>query len=86
MKANEFIKEFGYSKADHIWRSYPANHVIAIDDGETFTVQELGQLLKSKDLIKKVGGLKRAKAKASNKFKPVGRNLLKASADVESCQ
>lgn len=87
MKANEFIKKCGYCKADYIWRNYNSNHVITMNDGVNIYIKEIGEILESKKLIRKVGGMKRLKNKihkyADGKFK---NRLKKAIADVESCQ
>ncbi len=54
--------------------------------GADFDVEELKRLIESHDLVNKVGGLKKAKTRAENKFKPAGKNLIQAITDVESCQ
>lgn len=86
MKANEFIKKFGYCKADYILRNYTPKSVISMGDGENIDIFELCKLLESKELIRKVGGMKRLKKKIhkyqDEKFK---KRLKQAIADVESC-
>ena len=80
MRPNEFIKENGIEKAIELYNS---------DDWSTVSdifLHDLKCLIDSHDLVKAVGGLRKAKARASNTFRPVGKNLLQAIADVESCQ
>ena len=80
MKANEFIKRHGLEEARKMYNS---------DDWSTVSdifLHDLKCLIDSHDLVKAVGGLRKAKARASNTFRPVGKNLLQAIADVESCQ
>lgn len=86
MKANEFIKKYGIDEARKFLEvpSYSINQLMMLKSG--VDVREIERLVESHNLVSKVGGLKRAKLRATNKFKPVGKNLLKAIADVESCQ
>lgn len=86
MKANEFIKQFGYNKANYIWRNYTPESVISMGDGEVINTFELGKLLESKELIKKVGGMKRLKKKLHKYQDEAFKQRLKqAIEDVESC-
>lgn len=48
MKANEFIKKFGYCKADYLWRNYRDKQIIFMDNGEEINLKELGNILESK--------------------------------------
>ena len=82
MKANEFIKKYGIDEA----KVFVNNVIDHLSMGADFDVEELKRLIESHDLVNKVGGLKKAKTRAENKFKPVGKNLIQSITDVESCQ
>jgi hypothetical protein len=83
MKANDFIKKHGIEQAKSHAKLLQE---IQINGNHQEYIDDLKNLIASHNLVSKVGGLKRAKLRATNKFKPVGKNLLKAIADVESCQ
>lgn len=97
MKANEFVKKFGWGEAkfylgtareDALWVSFdlPEHGIKDI----VIYVSDLKRLVESYELIKSCGGLEQAKAyaidaNACGAFNDE-RKLKQAIADVESCQ
>lgn len=89
MKANEFIKDYGLEEAAYIVSEFPDDICVGYASSSgafNLNIADLKHFIEAHQLVKAVGGLKKAKVKANSKFKPVGKNLLKAIADVESCQ
>ena len=79
MRANEFVKKFGYKHNAVNLKYLPLNQHA-----------ELERLVESHELVEKVGGLALAKIELKsvdyNSEKDFYENLKQAIADVESCQ
>ena len=81
MKANEFVKEFGWEYAKHILNE---DSVILVD----LDYKRLKRLVESHELVKEHGSLERTKIYAESAYTApeVKERLKQAIADVESCQ
>ena len=102
MKASEFIKKFGWSSlkiAVTLPPFYRYKYVIFYSDEidfknefiekhkeYMFETQEVKRLVESHELIKSCGGLDAARKEAHKNCFDFNAPLLKAIADVESCQ
>ena len=100
MKANEFVKKFGWDRAK---REVALIGTIAMMCGDNDFNNDLKRLVESHELVEKVGGLLSAKANINEMVVDSGSgyvsdgaklydydfsfgSLRKAIADVESCQ
>ena len=81
MKANEFVKKFGWEYSKHILNE---DSVILVDLDYT----HLKRLIESHELVKEHGSLERAKMYAESMYTApeVVERMKQAVADVESCQ
>ena len=98
MKANEFVKEFGWTAAkkmiDGLKVEYHINGIktsptIVLDDGTTWiSYDDLKRLVESHELVSDYYGLTRAKEHAESNYTApeLKAALRQAIADVESCQ
>lgn len=102
MKANEFIKKFGWSSlkiAVTLPRFYRYKYVIFYSDEidfknefiekhkeYMFETQEVKRLIKSHELVESCGGLDLARKEAHKNCFEFNAPLLKAILDVEQCQ
>ena len=89
MKANEFVKKFGWDEAKRIINPPFKGYLPQVDvDNVDFSFEGLKRLVKSHELVSDYYGLTRAKEHAgSNYTAPEIKDALKqAIADVESCQ
>lgn len=64
MKANEFVREFGWDEARRISEAH--NSVIDGGDGEKFHINDLKRLVESYKLIESLGGLDKCKQDIQN--------------------
>ena len=82
MKANEFVKKFGWDAAKH--KADELKIIESMGDKLSFEDENLKRLVESHDLVEKHGGLKEAYLKIG--FYSVNAEEIKqAIADVESC-
>lgn len=82
MKANEFVKKFGWEYSKHILNE---DSVILVDLDYT----HLKRLVESHELVKSCGGLESVGEKLTHgmyESRAVIERLKQAIADVESCQ
>lgn len=87
MKANEFVKKYGWEYAKHILNE---DSVILVD----LDYAHLKRLVESHELVESYGGLDKAKKRLStehsepyyNYSQRLVNSLKQAIADVESCQ
>ena len=87
MKANEFVKKFGLDYAvellnDNAWSLKQCMAVSLLGDSG----DELKRLVESHELVESFGGLDLARKVAHKNCFEFNAPLLKAIADVESCQ
>ena len=112
MKANEFVKKFGWDRAKEIVNGAGEHHRYFIADGISVTyskygdcfdsVDDLKRLVESWELVESLGGVVKAESNLSSvrynlniglfhgwdklNMQFHAQKLLKAIADVESCQ
>ena len=88
MKANEFVKEFGWGEAKRIVNSKAVKLGLAreIADWKNIDFDDLKRLVESHELVESFGGLDLARKVAHKNCFEFNAPLLKAIADVESCQ
>ena len=98
MKANEFVKKFGWLRAKQILKYSDDSHRYFIADGISTTYSKYGdgfysladlkRLVESHGLVKEYGSIVRAKMYAESTYTApeVVDRLKQAIADVESCQ
>lgn len=97
MKANEFVKKFGWEEAKKIVGEFNYNSrnkfITSLKDNSAINIYDLKRLIESHELVEKVGGLSMAKDFYENfECVHVGldlvscRSLGKAILDVESCK
>ena len=82
MKANEFVKKFGWGEAI---KTVKASNHIGIDES-IVDIGELKRLVESHELVVFCGGLDIAKELDSDFCGDNFNDIQKAIADVESCQ
>lgn len=97
MKANEFVKKFGWLRAKQILKYSDDSHRYFIADGISTTYSKYGdgfysladlkRLVESHGLVKEHGSLERAKMYAESMYTApeVVERMKQAVADVESC-
>ncbi|WP_179995626.1 hypothetical protein [Acinetobacter sp. YH16053] len=97
MKANEFVKKFGWLRAKQILKYSDDSHRYFIADGISTTYSKYGdgfysladlkRLVESHELVKEHGSLERAKMYAESMYTApeVVERMKQAVADVESC-
>lgn len=85
MKANEFVKKFGWSRAK---REVALIGTIAMMCGDNDFNNDLKRLVESLELVFEHGSVQRAKDYADSKYTApeIAERLKQAIADVESCQ
>lgn len=97
MKANEFVKHYGWNEATEALFNMPKdwdNCYLRLNDlefvkyvpsfADWLDVSDLKQLVESHELVEKLGGLALAKFYVPDHYK--SDRLKQALADVESCQ
>lgn len=96
MKANEFVKKFGWEEAEEIVGGLPEKFkfkplVSVCWDNNTYKYSDrfkprssLKRLVESHELVEELGGLYEAKNYVPDGYK--SERLKQAIADVESCQ
>ena len=87
MKANEFVKKFGWKEAKNI---VDASEIIGID-ANIVDINQLKRLVGSHELVESCGGLKVISEKSFrldliNNDAYMAKKLNKAITDVESCR
>lgn len=87
MKANEFVKKFGWDRAK---REVALIGTIAMMCGDNDFNNDLKRLVESLELVEKLGGLETAKKELQRQsilrwINPETERLRVAIADVESC-
>ena len=97
MKANEFVKKFGWLRAKQILKYSDDSHRYFIADGISttysnygdgfYSLADLKRLVESHGLVKEHGSLERAKMYAESMYTApeVVERMKQAVADVESC-
>ena len=95
MKANEFVKKFGWEKAKKIVGGFNYNSsnkfITSLKDNSAIHIDDLKRLVESHELVEKVGGLENAKTFDEDSVYCIAHltdldSLKKSIADVESCQ
>ena len=89
MRANEFIKKFGWEKS-----KMAVKKLLPMEDGMPvfdYNSEDLKRLVESHNLVGRFGGLHMAKADVMDlddweKTSPYWMKIQQAIADVESCQ
>lgn len=84
MKANEFVKKFGWEEAKNI---VDASEIISIDTN-IVDINQLKRLVESHELVESCGGLQSVGEKLTHglhESRAVIERLKQAIADVESC-
>lgn len=100
MKANEFVKKFGWDRAKEIVNGAGDHHRYFIADGISatysryddcfYSIEDLKRLVESYELINSLGGIEQAKsyaidANACGAFNDENK-IKQAILDVESCK
>ena len=92
MKANEFVKKFGWERSRAASKMHIADFCRCFDLPMSFLIDmrdDLKHLVESHELVGKVGGIEKAKLRcypAKHLTMDSYHRLKQAIADVESCQ
>lgn len=84
MKANEFVKKYGWDEAKRVLVDCENQHRGLAVGGCIVNIASLKRLVESHELVEKLGGLVLAKLYVPDHYK--SDRLKQALADVESCQ
>ncbi|TQR66828.1 hypothetical protein [Acinetobacter sp. RF14B] len=79
MKANEFVKKFGWFATTRLVNGIDTTN----DPHFSILLNDLKRLVESHELVERLGGLKKAKEYVPDNYK--SEQLKQAIADVESC-
>ena len=90
MKANEFVKKFGWEKAKKIVGGFNYNSsnkfITSLKDNSAIHIDDLKRLVESHELMESKGGLDAAKNIVKSQHNLyTDMRLVQAIADVESC-
>lgn len=87
MKANEFVKKFGWDKVKSIVLNFNYNSsnkfIVNLNNNSTISIYELKHLVESHELVESYGGITEARIKQAING---NKRLIVAIADVESCK
>lgn len=91
MKANEFVKKYGWEYVTNIvknWNQKNPYLVVSVDNCTTIHIDDLKRLVEAHDLVMEHGSIERAKKYADSPYTApeIKAVLGKAISDVESCQ
>lgn len=91
MKANGFVKKFGWGYARELVRKLSVNDTFYLNIGGEIVIEDLKGFVESHDLVESKGGLPVVKAdwlflSDYEKSSPYWVRIKQAIADVESCQ
>lgn len=94
MKANEFVKKFGWDKVKSIVLNFNYNSsnkfIVNLNDNSAISIYELKHLVESHELVESHGGLNESKRTFEMRHGVINLDgwgeLKQAIADVESCK
>lgn len=91
MKANEFIKKFGWAHTVWLLEDNDLDFIdvhSSIDGSYRVAVSELKRLIESHEIVFEHGSIERAELYANSSYTApeVSERLFQAISDVESCQ
>ena len=91
MKANEFVKKFGWDKVKSIVLDFNYNSsnkfIVNLTDNSAISIYDLKRLVESYELVESFGGLEGAKDKYYSCVQnyETSSHISRAIEDVESC-
>lgn len=90
MKANEFVKKFGWDKVKSIVLDFNYNSsnkfIVNLNNNSAISIYDLKRLVESHELVESHGGLPQAREVAHVNCFDYPVRLLQAIVDVESCK
>lgn len=90
MKANEFVKKFGWDKVKSIVLDFNYNSsnkfIVNLNNNSAISIYDLKRLVESHELVESHGGLPQARKAAHVNCFDYPMRLLQAIVDMESCK